>query len=514
MSKIWMKIKPLLPPLMQYMKIIALIGFLFFVIVFWYTYILETSWGLNRLAGWWIYLITITIFLPWEIIWGLRKTKIYPRIKNEFGERKQDFLHTKNNIVSALTEKDFLKRLRNASLAIIVFMIFAEVYVVREFSTTSQIENIWRITSSTVKVAFNNTVNYLSAISGIRTSYEFRGFVFYIIGLIVLRQGIRYVFSNWVTIIESNVIQKLEDIYSQPNKTKLLAYALLTLIALVFISYVLGQGSYSLIIESPLEKGGASRTSNSIPIIYPFGKEGVISAKLVIQDFDVKNSKVTGMLTLTENKHEYNEGGCYEEDYFTTVCEDPSGFPPVFYNEKNIIVNGKELSVSTESDKAIVVDSNFSDQTSGNDYFFPFNEYTSKITVSSDKFWDYAAISINTNHRFFSIHQEQYLNNFSYTNGTFYFKMGYAPYYKILVFVIFFALFSFLWVIWHTGERETLIELSLGVFATIITMRGFLIPQDFSTDPIFLDQVLLVYIALFLFILLYKHEVIKGQSSA
>ena len=53
------------------------------------------------------------------------------------------------------------------------------------------------------------------------------------------------------------------------------------------------------------------------------------------------------------------------------------------------------------------------------------------------------------------------------------------------------------------------IELSVGFFATIITMHGILVPQEFSADPIFLDQVLLIYIALFLFILLYKHEAIK-----
>ena len=473
---------------------------------------METSWGFDRLAGWWIYIITIIIFLPWEIFARLWHTKAYSNIKNKLKVHKQTLLHIKSEVSSALTKKEFLKRLRNASLVLLIFMIFAEEFVVQEFSTIPRIKNIWHNASISLNSAFD-FFNYYSIFNAIRPSYELRGFIFYIVGLVILRQGTRYIFSIWVKKIEDIVLEKIDDIYSQPNKNKLISYSLLTLIALVFISYFLGQGSYSLKIASPLEENKTPDYPTTI--IYPFEKEEVIFAELLINDFDVITSKLTGTLTLSEAKHIYKEGGCYYEDYFTEICKDPIGFPSVFYNEKIIIVNGKELQVTLDDDIAIVVDSNFSDQASGNNYFFPFNEYVSKITVSSDNFWDYAAINISTSHRFFSIHQEPYQNRvFTHGSYSYFFRISYAPYYQILVVVIFFALFSFLWVIWQTKERETLIELSLGVFATIITTRGFLIPQEFSSEPVFLDQILLVYIALFLFILLYKHEAIKEQKSA
>lgn len=510
MSKVLNIIKSIIFYAFQFSKYIIGFCFLGFVIVFWRLYVEETSWGFSKLPAWMVYLATIIIFLPWEILYELRKTSVSSAIKTKVESLIEVFISLKNGILSVVTNRDFLTRLGKAVLFLVMFMVIAEEFVVREYTTSTRILTIWRNFKQSPGYPIWNFDNM-----GVRPDYV-RAFIYYLIGMIVVRQGGRYIFFPQIKRKEQVIVKRLEEIFYQPNTTKLISYFLLTSIVLVFISYILGQGSYSLVIASPRED---EDTTKNLPVyLYPT-KEEVVAVELTIQNFDVENPRIDGVLSISEKEHTYQKGGC-NDDFYNSECDEETGFPLLFFDQENIVVNGKELPIIiTEKNEAgvnkktaIATDQEFTSRPSGNNYFFPFNEYTANITVSENNLWNYAAIDISTSHRFFSIYPE-YEKNSNFTNtNTFYYRIGYAPYYKILVVIIFFALFSFLWVIWHTTERGTLIELSVGVFATIITMRGFLIPQEFSTDPIFLDQVLLVYIALFLFILMFKHESIKENN--
>lgn len=506
--------------LLRYTKYIALVGFIFFVSVFWYLYVEETSWGFNRLPSWRIYLISIGIFFPWEFFWGLRKSQAFLSIGNKTSKIKQDFLSAKEGITPKLRDTDFLKRLRNATIALILFMVFAEEYIVREFSTIPRIRTILRSAWFGIQNYVVNITNYPIIINNTRSTYEIRGFIFYIIGLIILRQGIRYIFLPTIKKYESFFLQKLDELYNQPSKTKLAAYTLLASIVLVFITFILNQVSNSLIVDSPFE---AKKQPSKVIFVQEVDP---LLLSITIDDFNLTSSNISGSLSITEYQHVYKKGEC--EDIYTTecdlwecndifsetVCKEDTGFPPVLFGQENIAINGKVIPVLLKNDIAVATDTDFTSQVSGNNYIFPFNTYTAIIKVSPDNFWNYSKVKISTNHRFFSISQDQSQNTAYPYGDTFYFKLGYAPYYKILVIVIFSALIYFLWLMWQTDERETLIELSVGVFAAIITIRNFLIPQEFSTDPIFLDQVLLIYIAIFMFVLVYKYEAVKEKKRA
>ena len=521
MSKKWDIVKPLIAKILQYVIYIAIFGFCFFVAVFWYQYIKETSWGFRYQPSWWIYSITFLILFPWEILWGFRKTRAYHNIYEKIIKTKDNLLSSKDITASALTEKGFQSRLKKIFIALIAFMFFAERYIVLEFSTTSKIRHIWKSIWLTLASRVHSLTSFQLPTANFRSTYETRGFIFYIVGLILLRQGVRYLFSPSIKNFELKILQNIDNLYSQPDKTKLISYSLLASIVVVFISFILNQSNYALVIEPPpysrVAPNGTTFSMNEDPLVF----------KLFINNFDLVNSKISGTVAVTENDHTYKEGEC--EDIYTTqcdswecfdtfletICEEGTGFYPVFYNQKSIAINGKILPVVITSNSRIAsaTDLNFISQFSGDNYLFPFNKYTVKITATPENFWRYAKIEIRTNHRLLSITQDYSRNNL---NGeeAFYFTLGYAPYYKILVSVILLALIFFLILIWQTKERETLIELSVGIFAAIITVRSFLIPQEFSTDPIFLDQVLLLYVLIFMLVLAYKHGTIKEQNRA
>jgi len=85
-----------------------------------------------------------------------------------------------------------------------------------------------------------------------------------------------------------------------------------------------------------------------------------------------------------------------------------------------------------------------------------------------------------------------------------FFSVYYAPYYKVLLIIVFVAFLAFVWVLWLSDSRESLIELTVGVFAALFAMRSFMIPDELRS-PTLVDQIAAVFILSLSFVFVIKY---------
>jgi len=393
--------------ILRYIKYIAILGFFFFVIVFWYAYFEETSWGLRYIPTWVIYSLAILIFLPWELLKKATETNGSLSRDEQLINIKQYTLKIKSIIETGLESSSNNKRLQKVFFTLIAFMIIAETFVVREVSTSSRVtiilSSFWRNATGSIQ----DFISYLPSLSNLGI-YSIYKVIYYVIGLIAFRQVLRYTFLPFIGKYENIILQRIITAYNQPNKAKLISYLLLGSIIIVLISFTLSRENYSVTVTSPFEPEIMPYQTMLLPYEEP------LTINLNINNFDLENAKISGVISVIETDHKYEKGKCEDiystecylgecnDVYVRTSCETDKGFPPLLFNLSSLNINGRAIPViiQEQGTKAIANESNFSSELQGDNYLFPFNTYTIKITISPYEVWKYAKIKLNTNHQY------------------------------------------------------------------------------------------------------------------
>ena len=141
-------------------------------------------------------------------------------------------------------------------------------------------------------------------------------------------------------------------------------------------------------------------------------------------------------------------------------------------------------------------------QIRGDTYYYPFSKY--KLYIFYDVPYLIPGVSSTANSLTMELIEESRIFDLSRNQGEDNsVVLSLSPYYKLLVITTFLTLGILLLIIWSTKDRNTFFQLIIGVFAALLTMRGFLIPWDLR-QPLFIDQMLLVYIVILIITLLLK----------
>ena len=329
-----------------------------------------------------------------------------------------------------------------------------------------------------------------------------------ILGLFVFRAVYRWMFSPFLLPLDKSITQKLNQYFLRRSN------------GLSVLVYILSAGVFLVIVMFFL-------SNNSSQINYNYSLNRKVQALLTIQSIETNPPQLIGHLHIVENYGNY-ESGYYDENVYI----EPIGTPPVLFEWNSLLIDGVEVPIVI-NDKTATVDTDIVLKLVGSDANFPFNkfsEYLHIFPIKPKSYFDHPLdidyeilretmsfqIKIENQNSPFRIYQRENTQEDIFLDGgkgsRYRFSIEYAPYYKLLVTIIICILFVFLWVIWNVNEKEQLVELSVGVFATIITLRGFLIPQSLTNVQLTLDQVLLIYITIFLLILLFKSSFDKIKA--
>lgn len=179
----------------------------------------------------------------------------------------------------------------------------------------------------------------------------------------------------------------------------------------------------------------------------------------------------------------------------------------------------KDLGLGTRTYKSGTIP--FQADLFGNSYLFPFGDYNGEIIIVIKGYWPtylqpdmdtsiYSRIdSVNLIKRE-TLHttstddkSKEQINVFTYR-----FTLSYAPYLKVLFVAVFLILFVFLLAIWKTKKMDQVMGLSIGIFATLYAIKGWVIPDEILSQgsPLLFDRISLIYIVVFLASLLYKYS--------
>lgn len=431
-----------------------------------------------------IVIAILIILLPWPglfmIFKGLWTTRVFTGKTND---RLRLFLQSRPAIA----------KLDTATLWYIIFVlvfyvVLASSYAMLEVPMDIRLRNFVPILTRDIHswIDFlDRAVQVLSAVVRSTLGYLPSKFLLsFFGGMIVLRLVFRALFPYMFGYTDTYILQRTSQFTQHPNGVRLFAYVIVSTIFLGGIAYIFRQTDSSF------------RTGELY--VEPIG------VNFIIHSIDTKELQLTGTLELKERYHVYTPQWC---DEFS--CSEAEGVPPIIVDSKFLYINGELTSINPKIG-GLVKDLEI--RLNGSDYLFPFNTYKASIEICGQR--DTSAmgscysvpnlidntefyVRIDGDNRSFRIYPGE---------GSLDFYIQYGSYYKLLVFTIVFALFAFLIVTWQTEAREQLTEISVGIFAAMITLRGFIIPQDLTTTPLLLDQILLVYLGLFLFTLLYKYS--------
>ncbi len=200
------------------------------------------------------------------------------------------------------------------------------------------------------------------------------------------------------------------------------------------------------------------------------------SATLTIDKFSPDQGKISGILSFETNSEENNQilkdSNNVKFNFLTLI--------PVKHRDGN-----NNSFVYSEVDIEI----------SGSDYFFPFNQY--KVThvflepENSDvhfKWGNNFLVESKLSSIVLVDKDEPPLSS-----GPYSFYIKYSSYFKLLVVTIGIAFLGLFGSVLMAKSRNQIIELAVGIFAALLAIRSYLIPDNISS-PILVDQLFLLYI--------------------
>lgn len=243
----------------------------------------------------------------------------------------------------------------------------------------------------------------------------------------------------------------------------------------------------------------------------------IFSMFIFVNFFNVKQG--SSLNWRFEEYREYESQAYYRIDKFLPDQNKISGTFNLYTNSPvnqsvlaantNVIFDSKRLPINSEHQ---YVDSEVDVEISGSDYYFPFNTYeVTYLTFYPEKgyFEDKYNFLIFSN--LSSVVLEKNYDD-SYNGGPYAFRIKYSLYFKLLVITIGIAFTGFFVAVVMAKTRNQIVELSIGIFAALIAIRGFLVPNNLSS-PILLDQVFLLYIILLIVVFLSKINQLKWEES-
>lgn len=427
----------------------------------------------------WVRPVGFAIFLiPWELLY----VNTYNLVKH-FTSYTRDFFQKPLSLRVKSYKLNEQKK-RN----IIILIIIASLYTIY-LLLSAQFQNIAYRIENVIKYIIQHFNGFLFTFENLQTEFSLAIKQFsnkhllqltliYIFGIIISRQSLRVLFIDRIKPLEDAFSSKLNQIYIKTPKLQTIIYVLVISITLSNISDLLRQRS-EIVVNAPTEN--------------------LIFASLYIDNIDIEKKEAIGNLSILEAAHYYTPAEC---DDWSDACWSEEGVPPII-TEKGIVVNGQE-----KMPDGHYVYTQTVIKLSGNDYYFPFNKYLLNLSIknaneSLPKIEDYTKWEITTSNNTYTL---SYKYNIPSGLPFFYIEYNSSYYYKALVIIVGLILLTLLLIAWGTRERGQLVELSLGIFAVIITLRGFLIPQRLGGQPLFLDQVLMAYLAIFFLTLLYKYN--------
>jgi hypothetical protein len=235
----------------------------------------------------------------------------------------------------------------------------------------------------------------------------------------------------------------------------------------------------------------------------------------VIGNFFLGNQKST----LYWSRNGYNAGGSSGRLTINKFFPDQNRLSAKFFlnptptdgetlsKSGGLIFEGKNLPINEEN----YVYSDVDVEISGNDYYFPFNEYEVEFLTfypATGHFEDFVDFQVTSN-----LNSIVLVKNYEISSSVsaYSFFIRYSSYFKLLVMTIGIAFIGFFVAITMAKSRNQIVELSIGTFAALIAIRGFLIPSNISS-PILIDQIFLLYIILLLVVFLLKINQLKWEQ--
>jgi len=241
---------------------------------------------------------------------------------------------------------------------------------------------------------------------------------------------------------------------------------------------------FSVFIIGNLFLGNQTSTLNWSPKRYnEYGSLG----KLTINRFSPDQNIISGTFLLTTNH--------------LTDRDTLSKADSLVFGGEVLPINKKNLYVYSDVDVEI----------SGSDYYFPFNEYkVDYLTFYPENgfFVDEFDFQVTSNLTSIVLVKNY---NVSYNISPYSFFIRYSLYFKLLVITIGIAFLGFFVAIVMAKTRNQIVELSIGTFAALIAIRGYLVPGNISS-PILLDQIFLLFIILLLVVFLLKVNQLKWEQ--
>ncbi len=424
------------------------------------------------------FLAILFILCPWEAIFNF----LFFSLGNDLKPKIKVFWENIKKKFQVFLSPDFQTRLVKSTLALFIYVFFAQ--------------SIYYISVKEIKLF------------GFYMSYSWFYPAIPILGIFVFRMVYRWMFSPFLLPLDKSTTQKLNQYFLRRSN------------GLSVLIYILSAGVFLVIVMFFL-------SNNSRQINYDYSLDRKVQALLTIQNIETNPPRITGHLHVVENYGSY-ESGYYDENVYIEQI----GTPPVLFEWNSLLIDGVEVPIIIDGNTA-TVDTDVVLKLEGSDANFPFNkfsEYLHIFPIMPKTYFNHPydvdyeilretmslQIKIEDQNSPFRIYQTENTQEDIFLDGgkgsRYRFSIEYAPYYKLLVSIIICILFVFLWVIWNVNEKGQLVELSVGVFATIITLRGFLIPQSLTNVQLTLDQVLLIYITIFLLILLFKSSFDKIKT--
>lgn len=224
--------------------------------------------------------------------------------------------------------------------------------------------------------------------------------------------------------------------------------------------------------------------------------EQASSANLTIDKFSPDQGKISGVLSFETNSEENNQilkdSNNVKFNFLTLL--------PVRHRDGN-----NNSFVSSEVDIEI----------SGSDYFFPFNQYEVTHVFLEPENSD---IHFKWGNKFLV---ESKLSSIvlvdkdepPLSSGPYSFYIEYSSYFKLLVVTIGIAFLGLFGSVLMAKSRNQIIELAVGIFAALLAIRSYLIPDNISS-PILVDQLFLLYIISLMIVLFIRINKLNWENNA
>ncbi len=368
--------------------------------------------------------------------------------------------------------------------------------LIREVKSQSINNPFQSIVSWILVVIVANIINKYF-ISKIPLGYDFHtviNFIVLLTGIFLSRKIIRVFFAKFFQIIDNVLITNLErNFIRKPNIIK-------------FVIFLMLIGVGVTVMDSWIFKPEEHSASWLVSSFDDY--DNLLRSKIDISNLNLSDQTVDGQI-------EINEFGKYSDllvDFVQYIDVNNQVIPlSVVYVE-----NSGLKTITKKSGKVP-----FQVELYGNKYFFPFGAYEGEIRISIKGNWhpflnpeietslDSQINSVNlimgesTHSNYIDNQTNEQINIFSYK-----FSLSYPLYFKMLFITIFLILIMFLFVVWKTKDIGQVMVLSIGIFATLYAIKGWVIPNEIASlnSPLLFDRISFIYIVVFLASLVYKYS--------